>query len=55
MKRYLMAQKKQEEPTNSSKSFTDSDTSDDTEINPGFKTSVEEKEYNNIPGSAIAT
>ena len=27
-----MAEKKQEEPTNSSKSLTDSDTSDDTEV-----------------------
>ena len=50
-----MAEKKQEEPTNQSKSLTDSDTSDDTEINPRFKTSVEEREYDTIPGSAIAT
>ena len=55
MKRYLMAEKKQEEPTDSSKSLTDSDTSVDTEVNPRFKTSVEEMEYNAIPGSAIAT
>ena len=47
--------KKQEEPTNSNKSLTDSDTPDDTEINPRFKTSVEEREYDTIPGSAIAT
>ena len=47
-----MAEKKQEEPTNSSKSLTDSDTSDDTEVNPRFKTSVEEREYDTIPGSA---
>ena len=53
MKRYLMAEKKQEEPTNSSKSLTDSDTSDDTEVNPRFKISVEEREYDTIPGSAI--
>ena len=55
MKKYLMAKKKQEEPTNPSKSLTDSDTSDDTEINPRLKTSVEEREYDTIPGSAIAT
>ena len=55
MKRHLVAEKKQEEPTNSSKSLTDSDTSDDMEVNPKFKTSVEEREYNTIPGSAIAT
>ena len=44
-----MAEKKQEKPTNSSKSLTDSDTSDDPEINPRFKTSVEEREYDTIP------
>ena len=26
-----------------------------TEVNPRFKTSVEEREYNTIPGSATAT
>ena len=55
MKRYLMAEKKQEESTNSSKSLTESDTSDGTEVNPRFKTLVEEREYNTILGSAIAT
>ena len=50
-----MAEKKQEEPTNQSKSLTDSDTSDDTEVNPRFKTSIEEREYNTITGSATAT
>ena len=50
-----MAEKKQEEPTNLSKSVTDSDTSGDTEVNPGLGTSVEEREYNIIPGSVIAT
>ena len=50
-----MAEKKQEEPMNSSKSFTNSDTSDDTEVNPRLRTSVEEREYNTIPGSVIAT
>ena len=49
-----MAEKKQEEPTNQSKSLTDSDTSDDTEVNPRFKTSVEEREYDTIPGSTTA-
>ena len=47
-----MAEKTQEEPTNQSKSLTDSDTSDDTEVNPRFKTSIEERQYNTIPGSA---
>ena len=49
-----MAEKK-EEPANQSKSLTDSNTSDDTEVNPRFKTSVEERQYNTIPGSVKAT
>ena len=47
-KRSLMVEKK-------SKSPTDSNTSDDTEVNPRFKTSVEERQYNTIPGSVTAT
>ena len=50
-----MAEKKQEDQTNQSKSLTDSDTSDDTGVNPRFKTSVEEREYDTIPGSVTAT
>ena len=46
-----MAEKTKEEPENQSKSFTDSD----TEVNPRFKTSVEERQYNAIPGSVTAT
>ena len=49
-----MVEKTQEEPANPSKSLTDSDTSDDTEVNPRFKTSVEERQYNTIPGSVTA-
>ena len=52
--RSLMAEKK-EEPVSQSKSLTDSDSSDDNKINPRFKTSVEERQYNTIPGLAIAT
>ena len=52
--RSLMAEKK-EEPANQSKSLTDSDSSHDNEVNPRFKTSVEERQYNTIPGSATAT
>ena len=52
--RSLMAEKK-EEPANQSKSLADSDSSDDNEVNPRFKTSVEERQYNTIPGSATAT
>ena len=43
-KRSLMAEKTKEEPANQSKSLTDSDTSDDTEVNPKFKTSFEERQ-----------
>ena len=50
-----MAEKTQEEPANQSKSLTDSNTSDDTEVNPRFKTSVKERQYNIIPGSVTAT
>ena len=28
---------------------------DDNEVNPRLKTSIEERQYNTIPGSAIAT
>ena len=50
-----MAEKTQEEPTNQSKSLTDSDTSDDIKVNPRFKTSIKERQYNTIPGSVTAT
>ena len=49
-----MAEKK-EEPVSQSKFLTDSDSSDNNEVNPRLKTSVEERQYNTIPGSAIAT
>ena len=50
-----MAEKKPEIPTNPSKSFTDSDTSDDDQVNPRLRTSIEERDYGTIHGSAIAT
>ena len=49
-----MAEKK-EEPVSQSKSSSDSDSSDDNKTNLRLKTSVEERQYNTIPGSAIAT
>ena len=49
-----MAEKK-EEPANQSKSLTDSDSSDDIKVNPRFKTSVEERQYNTILGSVPET
>ena len=48
-----MAQK-DTKPNSQSKYLSDSD-SDDNEINPRLKTSMEERQYNTIPGSAIAT
>ena len=53
MNRSLMA-KKDANPNSQSKYLSDSD-SFDNEINPRLKTSVEERQYNTIPGSAIAT
>ena len=53
--RSLAAEKTQEEPANQSKSLTDSDTSDDTEVNPRFKTSVKERQCNTISRSVTAT
>ena len=46
--------KKETKPNSQSKYLSDSD-SDDNEINPRLKTSIEERQYNTIPGSAIAT
>ena len=50
-----MEEKTKEEPANQSKSLTDSNTSGDTDVNPRFKTSVKERQYNTIPGSVTAT
>ena len=52
--RSLMA-KKEKELISQSKYLSDSDSSDDNKINPRLKTSVEERQYNTILGSAIAT
>ena len=45
-----MAQK-ETEPNSQSEYLSDSD-SDDNEINPRLKTSIKERQYNTIPGSA---
>ena len=50
-----MAEGKDEKPTNLNKQLSDSETSDDEPINPKLKTSVEERHYGTIPGSALAT
>ena len=46
---------KVKEPPSQSKSLTDSDSSDDNKVSPRLKTSIEERQYNTIPGSARAT
>ena len=51
--RSLMA-KKETKPNRQSKYLSDSD-SDNNKINPGLKTSIEERQYNTICGLAIAT
>ena len=46
--------KKETKPNSQTKYLSDSD-SDDNEINPRLKTSIEERQYNTTPGLAIAT
>ena len=46
--------KKETKPNSQSKYLSDCD-SDDNETNPRLKTSIEERQYNTIQGSAIAT
>ena len=47
-------EQKDTRPNSQSKYLSDSD-SDNTKINPRLKTSIEERQYNTIPGSTIAT
>ena len=54
-KNHQMAEKEPETPTNPSKLLTDSDTSDDNEVSPRLRTSVEGRDYGTIPGSVITT
>ena len=53
MSRSLMA-KKETKQTSQSKYLSDND-SNKNDINLRLKTSIEERQYNTIPGSAIAT
>ena len=46
--------KKETIPNSQGEYLSDND-SDDNKINPRLKTSIEERQYNTIPGSAIAT
>ena len=50
----LLMVQKDTRPNSQSKYFSDSG-SDDNKINPRLKTSIEERQYNTIPGSTIAT
>ena len=54
MKNRSLIVKKETKPNSQSKYLSDSD-SDNNETNPRLKTSIEERKYNTIPGSAIAT
>ena len=50
-----MAEGNPKKPKSSIKQLSDSDTSDEEQINPVLKTSEEERHYGTIPGSAFAT
>ena len=50
-----MVEGKDRNPTNPNDQLSDSDTMDEESINPILKTSVEERQYGTIPGSALAT
>ena len=50
-----MAELNPEKPKSPNKQLSNSDTSDEEQINPIFKTSEEERHYGTIPGSALAT
>ena len=52
---HQMAEGNPEEPKSPNKQLSESDTSDEEQINPIFKTSEEERHYGTIPGSALAT
>ena len=52
---HQMAEGNPKIPKNPNNQLSDSDTSDEEPINPILKTSVEERHYSTIPGSALAT
>ena len=51
----LMAERKPQKPKSPTKQLSDTDTSDEEQINPVLKTSEEERHYGTIPSSALAT
>ena len=50
-----MAEGNPKKPKGPTKQLSDTDTSDEEQINPVLKTSEEERHYRTIPGSALAT
>ena len=52
---HQMAEGNPKKPKSQNKQLSDSDTSDDKPINPILKTTVEERHYRTIPGSAFPT
>ena len=52
---HQMAEGNPEKPKSPNNHLSDSDTLDEEPINPILKTSVEERHYGTIPGSALAT
>ena len=51
---HQMAEGNLKKPKSPNKQLSDSDTSDEEPINPILKTSVKERHYRTIPGSALA-
>ena len=51
----LIAEGNPKKPRSPTKQLSDSDTSDEEQINPVLKTSEEERHYRTIPSSALAT
>ena len=51
----LMAEGNTKSPKSPTKELSDSDTSEEEQVNPSLKTSEEERHYGTICGSALAT
>ena len=51
----LMTEGNPENPKSPTKQLSDTDTSDEEQINPVLKTSEKERHYGTIPSSALAT
>ena len=52
---HQMAEGNLQKPKNPNNQLSDSDDSDEEPIHPVLKTSIEERHYGTIPGSALAT